>query len=373
MNGQHLHAERRCGSDGASDGVGNIVKLKIEKNSRVPGLFGEPDDARSAGGKKFEPQLEVPHPAAEPADQFQGRRLIGYVDGGNNSIFRGGGSCHSLTGMKRVARAKINLSLRILGKRADGFHEIDTLIVPIALADELEFRDAPDFAFTCSDPTLPIDDSNLAVRAARMFSDFAGQAPNVHIHLEKKIPHGAGLGGGSSDAAAVLLALNERANGAVASADLNTIAAQLGSDVPFFLHKCASRCRGRGEIVEPCAFDARYRLLLIKPPFPVPTPWAYQHWVDSNELPGVPYAPQRLAWGELVNDLERPVFEKYLVLATLKTWLLEQPEIAGALMSGSGSTSFALLHSSASIEELERRIRAEFGEDLWYCQTEICG
>ena len=273
--------------------------------------------------------------------------------------------------MKRVARAKINLSLRIIGKRPDGFHEIDTLIAPIALADELTIDDAPAFAFSCSDSTLPTDDTNLAVRAARLFGERTGGAVNARIDLVKNIPHGAGLGGGSSDAAAVLLALNERADGALSPADLHAIAAQLGSDVPFFLYDSAAHCRGRGEIVEPCGIDGNYRLLLVKPPFPVPTPWAYQRWLDSRELPDVLYAPQRLAWGDLVNDLERPVFEKYLFLASLKSWWLEQPEVAGALMSGSGSTTFAVLHASASIDELERRTRAEFGDALWYCQTAL--
>ncbi len=210
------------------------------------------------------------------------------------------------------------------------------------------------------------------MRAARLFAERSGRPANVHIHLEKKIPHGAGLGGGSSDAAAVLRALNERSGSALSPAELSALAAQLGSDVPFFLHDSAARCRGRGEIVEPCPLGTSYRVLLIKPPFPVPTPWAYQRWLDSTELPDVPYASQRLAWGDLVNDLERPVFEKYLFLAALKSWLLQQPEVAGALMSGSGSTSFAVLHGSASIDELERRTRSEFGDELWYCQTEIC-
>src|SRR5262249_1850957 len=134
------------------------------------------------------------------------------------------------------ARAKINLSLRILGKRPDGFHEIDTLIAPVELADEVMVESAASFSFTCSDGSLPTDDSNLAARAARLFGERIGRPMLVHIHLEKKIPHGAGLGGGSSDAAAVLLALNERANDALSPADLHALAAQLGSDVPFFLY-----------------------------------------------------------------------------------------------------------------------------------------
>jgi 4-diphosphocytidyl-2-C-methyl-D-erythritol kinase len=110
--------------------------------------------------------------------------------------------------------------------------------------------------------------------------------------------------------------------------------------------------------------------LLIKPPFGVPTPWAYQRWSDSREVPGVSYAAQILAWGELVNDLERPVFEKFLFLAMLKQWLLEQPEVSGALMSGSGSTTIALLHDRASAAQLGQRLAEEFGTDLWCCLCE---
>jgi 4-diphosphocytidyl-2-C-methyl-D-erythritol kinase len=129
--------------------------------------------------------------------------------------------------------------------------------------------------------------------------------------------------------------------------------------------------RGRGERVEPMATVPALPLLLIKPPFGVPTPWAYQHWASSREIPGIRYAAQEFAWGELVNDLERPVFEKYLFLASLKQWLLEQPEVAGALMSGSGSTVFAVLHERQLGFPLGERVAAEFGRDLWcyLCET----
>ena len=272
--------------------------------------------------------------------------------------------------MKRVAPAKINLSLRIRGKRADGFHEIESLFAPLTLADILSFEDAPAFSFTCDDPTLPGDDTNLAVRAARRFSERTGRSLTVRIHLEKRIPHGAGLGGGSSDAAAVLRALNDRSGNPLALPELNEIAGELGSDVPFFLQDSAARCRGRGEIVEPRPLVTRLRLLLIKPPFPVPTPWAYRRWSESRELPGISYAAQHVGGIELVNDLERPVFEKYFFLAALKSWLSQQPEVAAALMSGSGSTSFAILRDAASVEALETRTRAEFGEGMWCCRTE---
>ena len=122
---------------------------------------------------------------------------------------------------------------------------------------------------------------------------------------------------------------------------------------------------GRGENVTPVEFPHTLPLLLIKPPFGVPTPWAYRQWRDSLEIPGVRYAAQELPWGTLVNDLERPVFEKYVFLADLKMWLLGQPEVAGALMSGSGATVFAVLREKAGAESLRARLEQEFGDGLF--------
>ncbi len=264
------------------------------------------------------------------------------------------------------APAKINLSLRVLARRDDGFHEIESLMAPLSLCDTLEI--APHdrgFEFGCDDASLPVDDTNLVVRATKLFCATHGIEPRVRIELRKRIPHGAGLGGGSSDAATALLALDELFGTKLPLNALAELAAQLGSDVPFFLHRSAAVVRGRGEKVTPCDFPHALPLLLIKPPFGVPTPWAYQRWRDSREIPGVCYAAQAFAWGELVNDLERPAFEKYLFLAQLKTWLLAQPEVAGALMSGSGATVFAVLHSAEAGIALRDRARAEFGEDLW--------
>lgn len=269
--------------------------------------------------------------------------------------------------MQLFAPAKINLSLEVLGVRADGFHEIETMMVPVSLADtlSLERADTAGIAFTCSDASLPPGDENLVVRAAKLFFELAGISPGVRIRLEKKIPHGAGLGGGSSDAAATLIGLNELFDTRLEMPALSALSAELGSDIPFFLHRCAARCRGRGEIVGPVAFNHKLPLLLVKPPFGVPTPWAYKHWRDSVELPDVSYAPQRFPWGELVNALERPVFEKYILLALLKRWLLAQPEVAGALLSGSGSTMFAVLRDESGGVALARRAREQFGGELW--------
>ena len=271
--------------------------------------------------------------------------------------------------MKWLAPAKINLSLRVLGRRDDGFHEIETLMVPLDLADELEITlvQTGGIELVCNDPTLPTTGDNLAHRAAALFRErVCPSLPGVHIRLEKKVPHGAGLGGGSSDAATVLLALNALCGASLPPDALAALAAELGSDIPFFVYRSAAFCRGRGERVEPVGIADALPLLLVKPTFPVPTPWAYKQWLRSHELPGVRYAPQKFSWGELVNDLERPVFEKYLVLADLKTWLLAQPEVAGALLSGSGSTTLAVLNSGEDAATLTGRVHAQFGE-VWTC------
>ncbi len=268
--------------------------------------------------------------------------------------------------MEFLAPAKVNLTLRVLRRRDDGFHEVETLMAPISIFDtlEIERRENGGLLFTCSAPALPTDERNLAVRAAQHFCGSFGFQPNVSISLKKEIPHGAGLGGGSSDAATVLLALDLLFRTELPREELASLAAELGSDVPFFIHHSPAWCRGRGELVEPCALPS-LPLLLIKPPFGVPTPWAYQHWRDSLEIPGVSYSAPPFAWGELVNDLERPVFEKFLQLAELKCWLLAQPETAGALMSGSGSTVFAVLHEKAGGPALAQRFLAEFSTAFW--------
>ncbi len=277
--------------------------------------------------------------------------------------------------MEFLAPAKVNLSLRVLRRRHDGFHEIESLVCPISLHDtlDLSLRGSGGLEFTCDDATLPTDDTNLVVRAAHLFCTTANRPPHLRIALHKRIPHGAGLGGGSSDAAATLLGLDRLFETQFGLSALSEMAAKLGSDVPLFLHSSAAFVRGRGELVEPVDFPVALPLLLIKPPFGVPTPWAYQQWKDSVEIPGLSYAGQTFPWGTLVNDLERPVFQKYLFLALLKRWLLAQPEVSGALMSGSGATVFAVLRDAALSTTLAARVMEEFGPELWICAAETAG
>jgi len=271
------------------------------------------------------------------------------------------------------APAKLNLSLRVLGKREDGFHDLDTLMVRLpGLADQLTFEPG-EFAFTCSDSSVPADGSNLVVKAVRAWESASGITVGYRIHLEKHVPHGAGLGGGSSDAATTLMALESLHGEPVGHDRLLQIAASLGSDIPFFLMPGAVRCTGRGEILEAAPSPPALPVLLLKPGFGVATPDAYKRWKDAAALPGISYDPQVFPWGELVNDLEKPVFQKHLFLAEVKQWLLERPEVAGALMSGSGSTMFALLHNGKEAESVAFAAREALDPGLWWWAGEIEG
>lgn len=261
------------------------------------------------------------------------------------------------------APAKINLSLRVLGKRADGFHELETLMLPISLQDELQFSlQDQGIGMTCSDPSLPCDATNLVWRAAELFLTRYAISSGVQIHLEKKIPHGAGLGGGSSDAATVLIALREIFSVKTSDEELASIAAEMGSDISFFIYRTAAWCRGRGEIVEPLNLQQRYEGVLVHPGFGVPTPWAYQTYAKS---PSRGELGKQTADVVLQNDLEPPVFSKYVWIPTVKKWFQGQPEVFDSMMSGSGSAVFALTKPNQNIEDLKKRFSKEFGESIF--------
>ena len=275
-----------------------------------------------------------------------------------------------------TAPAKINLSLRILGKRPDGFHELETLLAPIGLADTIEVSHGTGhgITLTCNDPELPTDSNNLCVKAAEAFRVATGLDHGIAITLLKRIPHGAGLGGGSSDAAAVLKGLNELFDEPLVNEELHQIAASLGSDVPFFLTSGPAWCRGRGEILEEATAPPKRNLLLIKPPFPVPTAWAYKKYAELKESGKPLTQPEKQFLGnlEIVNDLEAPVFHKYLLLPVMKTWLREKPAVEAAFMTGSGYTMVAVLAPEVTTEQIsiiKKGIQTEFGETMWLCET----
>ncbi|PYJ76838.1 MAG: 4-(cytidine 5'-diphospho)-2-C-methyl-D-erythritol kinase [Verrucomicrobia bacterium] len=273
--------------------------------------------------------------------------------------------------MQVFAPAKINLSLKILGRRGDDFHEIETLIVPISLCDEMKIeKNEGGIEFRCDDPSVPMSDDNLVIRAAKSFFVATKLEPAVSIELKKKIPHGAGLGGGSSDAATTLLTLNQLFEANLTRDELSKLAATTGSDTPFFIFESTAICRGRGELVTPIQSREKLLILLLKPAFAVSTAWAYSHWQSAREIPGVNYGVQEFSDQRFVNDLESPVFEKFVFLAQLKTWLLKQSEVGAALMSGSGSTVFAVLRPNADIDLLAKRAKSELDPESWTCACE---
>ena len=256
--------------------------------------------------------------------------------------------------MEVRAHAKINWALRVTGKRADGYHDIETVFQTFSLHDTLTFRASERLTLTCDDPTVPTDDTNLVLRAAR-----AGGAGNVAIELRKHIPAGGGLGGGSSDAAATLVAFG--AEGAALS---------LGSDVPFFLVGGTAYAIGRGEIITPLPPVVGVPLLLLVPEARVSTATAYA--MLRRFSPPLGMARYRamieddlLSHGsELTNDFEEPLFDALPQLRHLESRLIEAGA-AWAAMSGSGSTIVGAFRDAADRDAAIRRftdVRVERAE-----------
>lgn len=263
----------------------------------------------------------------------------------------------------RLAPAKTNLFLEVLGRRDDGFHELDTVFAALALADELELEPLGEgrieLAVEGGGGLVPADPGNLAWRAAEALRAAAGRPElGARILLRKRIPAGGGLGGGSSDAAAVLAGLDAAWGLGLPGERLWEVAAGLGSDVPFFLQAGLQRGLGRGELLEPLpAPAAELDLVLLFPGFPCPTPEVYRGMAPY--YPGVsgPAEPRELLEGLALGDpdavaaglwnrLELPAFARWPRLVELRDLLLEQPGVLGALLSGSGSTLFAVARTA---------------------------
>jgi 4-diphosphocytidyl-2-C-methyl-D-erythritol kinase len=282
--------------------------------------------------------------------------------------------------LEKESPCKVNLLLNVLGKRPDGFHELETIMHPVGVYDRLTLsRTGQGLEMTCSEATLPIDSRNLAYRAAQFFLDAAHIRQGVRLHLEKRIPPAAGLGGGSGDAATTLLGLNELFGGPLGPEALYSLAARCGSDVPFFLRSTPALGTGRGEQIEALeAFPALEgkAFLLIHPGFGIATPWAYRQLARFPEaLHGRPGRARKLlallqradlksAGAEFYNSLEAPALEKYPILALYQQFLRANGA-AATLMSGSGSTTFAILENPAAAQALAENFKARFGPALW--------
>ena len=272
------------------------------------------------------------------------------------------------------SHCKVNLLLNILRRRKDGYHELETIIQPVPLYDELRIeRVGQGIELTCSDARLSVGEDNLVHRAASLFLKKI-EADSVRIHLQKNLPLAAGIGAGSSNAAFTLRGLNELFDKPLNSNQLHDLAACLGSDVPFFLQDNPALATGRGEIVKPLEPIAALQgrgLLLIHPGFGVGTPWAYQSLATIPEAYGhegqAAAMLQSLQAGELdgfYNSLETPVFQKHTVLPVLKNFLTENGALV-ALMSGSGSTTFAITSDRPAAEALRAQYHKRFGQAGW--------
>lgn len=260
------------------------------------------------------------------------------------------------------APAKLNLGLRILGRRPDGFHELESIFVPLDLHDTLRIRPAHQDRFSCDDPGLPTGSDNLVLRALAAWREEAracalpGAGQALELELLKRIPAGAGLGGGSSDAATCLKLLNELFSPGLELSQLQKLSLTLGSDVPFFLTADWAHVSGRGEVLTPLAPLFEDVVLLIWPGLHVSTAWAYSCLSASLTKQGL-YASFQGSHGFIPdpgdaacwpgNDFESVVFAAFPVLAGLKNSLLA----AGAryaAMSGSGSACYGLFDSVQS-------------------------
>ncbi len=243
--------------------------------------------------------------------------------------------------------AKVNLYLRITGKRPDGYHEIETLFYPVlSLFDTITICEAPGLCVECSAPGVPADERNLVWKAAKAYADSAGITPVWKIKIKKNIPVAAGLGGGSSDAAATLRLLQQE-YASLNKEKLVEIAAKLGADVPFFLEPLPAIGRGIGEILEPVELPPDIPVKIHAPGFPVSAAWAYRHAKPAQNPPDineiiVAFQKQDLEKaGELLhNDLAPALYEKFPYLRILKEELSQNS--FGAEITGSGPTLFSI-------------------------------
>ncbi len=318
-------------------------------------------------------------------------RLVGVIDGLlRRAAIRNDEAVSEIITLS--APAKLNLFLAITGRRADGFHELVSVVAPLTWGDELTVEQGgggkeQDFVLECDDAAVPVDGSNLVLKAAEAFRARTGWKGGAKFVLKKRIPVGAGLGGGSSDAAAALRGLNELAGGTLSGAELEGVAAQVGSDCALFLRGGPVVMRGRGENVDGLKAGAVERIrgrkvLVFKPPFGISTAWAYGRMAAAapgSYLP-VELAEARLAaWSGdaeapaedlLFNNMEGVAFAKYPALPVLLERLRDEFGVLPR-MSGSGSACFALLRDGVEVAKMTARIREAWGASAFVEQMQF--
>lgn len=282
--------------------------------------------------------------------------------------------------MEKFSPCKINLMLAILGVRPDGFHELISIVAPTKFGDTLkaQISDKPADSLACNMEGIPLDSSNLVIKAAELFREATGRNEHFDFDLQKRVPAGAGLGGGSSNGAAALLAVNELCGNPLPTKKLSEIAAQMGSDCPLFLTNTPVVMRGRGERVfalrgEAREYIERLKLVIFKPDFSINTGWAYSQmkanpqdymsenaaesalseWLENPSISGLP----------LINNMQIEAFKKFPALQIVLDEIRTRFRVP-AMMSGSGSACFAIVNNleDDEIAELEKLVKNLLGE-----------
>jgi 4-diphosphocytidyl-2-C-methyl-D-erythritol kinase len=267
--------------------------------------------------------------------------------------------------IRLTAYAKVNLYLEITGKRPDGYHTLSTLFQTISLGDKLTFSAADDLSLTCSDPTLPVDERNLVMRAAIRLRDVLKEKRGARIHLEKAVPMGAGLGGGSADAAATFKGLLKLWGRRLSVSAARRLAVQLGADVPFFLQGGLCYATGVGDVLKPQKPLPKIWMILVWPGFGVSTKEAYAK--VSLPFADPPILRSADPRESLFNRFESVVFPDHPELPQLKQDLLAAGAV-GALMSGSGSAVFGLVKSRAQGAQILSVIQKKYNH-AWLVHT----
>ncbi|MEI6691166.1 MAG: 4-(cytidine 5'-diphospho)-2-C-methyl-D-erythritol kinase [Chlorobium sp.] len=269
--------------------------------------------------------------------------------------------------------AKINLGLLITGKRDDGYHTLETIFAPINWYDVIEFSQSADISMSCSNVTLPVDDNNLCIRAAKSLQQFGGIHKGITMKLHKNVPFGAGLGGGSSDAATVLRVLNNLWQINASSTDLHKLAVKLGADVPYFLEiKGLAYAKGIGDDLHDLGFSLPYYVVTVFPEEHISTVWAYKNFYPQfdRKLPDLKACVSDLClyWKKEVlpvfeNDFESAVFDHFPAVRQVKSVLLDAGSIFASL-SGSGSAVFGLFESEAEAQSAMMRLPDNYRKSL---------
>lgn len=282
--------------------------------------------------------------------------------------------------IEKFSPCKINLMLAILGVRPDGFHELISIVAPTKFGDTLkaQISDKPADTLACNMEGIPLDSTNLVIKAAELFREATGRSEHFDFDLQKRVPAGAGLGGGSSNGAAALLAVNELCGNPLPMKKLSEIAAQMGSDCPLFLTNTPVVMRGRGERVfalrgEAREYIERLKLVIFKPDFSINTGWAYSQmkanpqdymsenaaesvlseWLENPSISGLP----------LINNMQIEAFKKFPALQIVLDEIRTRFRVP-AMMSGSGSACFAIVNNleDDEIAELEKLVKNLLGE-----------